>query len=249
MSPGKPRPPQGLSLSPCLRRGGTAPQREAPPARSSPSQNGGEGGSGSGCCGQAGIGEDGGGRSVRAGRAGSSVGLLRLGPGPVLAAGLGDAARRCHHPLGGHRGWEDPAAGEGPRGAGSCPPPPAPARCGGRESACPRRRSPAAPACPELCGGGRGPVGPVRSPAYLKAAAAGRAAVAGAPGGPGTGVSRGELASLAKRGLKSPEPWGEAAGRDGRWVQASRGWVLTGAACGALAVRADLQPPWQPPAL
>lgn len=121
--------PAGGSRRRLRHRSGPAPAPLRPPGAATPgrargtarSQNGGGGRSASGGCEQAGIGEDGGGWSVRAGRAGARMGLLRLGPGPVLAAGLGDAARRCHHPLGGHRGREDPAAGERPEGCGALP--------------------------------------------------------------------------------------------------------------------------------
>lgn len=165
VSLGLPPPPEVTTRG----RPRSRPSGEAvPPARLSPSQNGGGGYSVSGWCGQAGIGEDGGGSSVRAGRAGAGVGLLRLGPGPVLAAGLGDAARRCHHPLGGHGGREDPAAGER---RGELP-----------TAALPRRRRRQGEPLPRAVWRGTGPV---------------------VPGGPGTGVCRGELASLAKRGFGS----------------------------------------------
>lgn len=79
-----------------------------------------------GGAGRPGPGEDGGGCGVRAGRAGAGagaeagVGAVGLGAWPLLAAGLGAAARRRHHALGGHRGREDPAAGEGARPGGAC---------------------------------------------------------------------------------------------------------------------------------
>lgn len=77
-----------------------------------------------GGAGRPGSGEDGGGCGVRAGRAGAGaeagVGAVGLGARPLLAAGLGAAARRRHHALGGHRGREDPAAGEGARPGGAC---------------------------------------------------------------------------------------------------------------------------------
>lgn len=116
--PAPPRAPTRARPASAPPPGAAAPARARGTARS---QNGAGDRSASGGCEQAGIREDGGDWSVRAGRAGAGMGLLRLGPGPVLAAGLGNAARRCHHPLGGHRGREDPAAGERPEGRGALP--------------------------------------------------------------------------------------------------------------------------------
>lgn len=76
-------------------------------------QNGDSDSSASGWNGQAGLEEDGGSSSVWVGWSRAGVHLPGLGVGLPLAAGLGSAARRRHHSLGGHRGRQDPAAGEG----------------------------------------------------------------------------------------------------------------------------------------
>lgn len=132
----------------------------------------------------------------------------------------------------------------GPRDAERCPP-----GCGGMESPRPRRRSPMAPVCAELCGAGHGAPRPDAKPCLFPQPLQQPGGGAGRSRGPGTGVSRGELASLVKRGLHPPEPRREAPGRGGRCVGASREWISAGTLLGEAAVRSCLgAAPGQPPA-
>lgn len=140
-----------------------------------------------------------------------------LGLCSLLASGTRPAAATTH--------WVVTEDGKiqqqvsGPRDVGRCPP-----GCGGTESPCPRRHSPIALVCPELRGTRPG-AKPCLFPQPLQQPGAG----AGRCRGPGTGVSRSELASLVKRGLNPPEPRGEASGRGGWCVGVSRGWISAGA--------------------